>query len=63
MSFRRWFFIKSITVRFSDKLHKALKYKLVEDEQSIQQYIIDLIKKDLHFNDKDDDLSDYLPKK
>ena len=55
--------IKAITVRFSDKLHKAIKYKTFETDTPIQQYIIYLIKKDLNFDDKDDDLSDYLPKK
>lgn len=47
----------------SDKLHKALKYHLIEKDISIQQYIISLIKKDICFKDEDDDLSDYLPKK
>ena len=44
-------------------MHKAIKYKTFEIDKPIQQYIIDLIKKDLDFDDKDDDLSDYLPKK
>lgn len=47
----------------SDKLHKALKYYLLEKEIPIQQYIISLIKQDMKFKDEDDDLSDYLPKK
>jgi len=55
--------IKAISIRFSDKLHKAIKYKTLEEDKPIQQYIIDLIKKDLNFDDTDDDLSDYLPKK
>ena len=55
--------IKAITIRFSDKLHKAIKYKLVEDDKSIQEYVISLIKKDLNFTDEMDDLTDYLPKK
>lgn len=47
----------------SDRLHKSLKYYLLEKETPIQQYIISLIKKDMNFKDEDDDLSDYLPKK
>lgn len=54
--------IKAVSIRMSDNLHKALKYKLIEDDKSIQQYIIELIKRDLDFKDEDDDLSDYLPK-
>ena len=55
--------IKAITIRFSDKLHKALKIKLVQEGKSIQDYVIGLIKKDLNFTDDMDDLSDYLKKK
>lgn len=55
--------IKATSIRFSDKLYKAIKYKTVETDQTIQQYIVNLVKKDLNFDDKDDDLSDYLPKK
>jgi len=40
-----------------------MKYHLIETEQSIQEYVISLIKKDLNFKDEDDDLSDYLNKK
>jgi len=44
-------------------LYKAIKYKTLETDQSIQNYIVNLVKEDLNFDDKDDDLSDYLPKK
>lgn len=54
--------IKAFTLRLSDKLHKAIKYHLIEKDKSIQQYLIELIKKDLDFNDDDDDLSDYTKK-
>ena len=47
----------------SDKLHKKLKYHLIEKDISIQQYIIELIKMDIKMTDEEDDLSDYLPKK
>ena len=55
--------IKSATIRFSDKLHKAIKYKLLESEKSLQEYIIKLIKNDLKFTDDMDDLTDYTTKK
>ena len=55
--------IKAVTIRFSDKLHKTMKFKLLEDEKSVQDYIISLIKSDLNFTNEEDDLSDYLPKK
>lgn len=47
----------------SDKLHKAVKLKLLDEDKAIQQYLIELIKKDLNFTDDKDDLFDYLPKK
>lgn len=55
--------IKSIAIRFSDKLHKAMKLKTVSEDSTIQDYVIGLIKKDLSFKDEDDDLSDYQAKK
>lgn len=39
--------MKSLTVRIDDELHKELKFKMVENETTIQDYIVDLIKKDL----------------
>lgn len=55
-------FIKAATIRFSDKLHTELKLKTVKDGTTIQDYIVRLVKQDLDFNDKDDDLSDYQKK-
>lgn len=54
--------IKAFTLRLSDKLHKTIKYHLIEKDKSMQQYLIELIKKDLDFRDEDDDLSDYTKK-
>ena len=54
--------IKAFTLRLSDKLHKAIKYYLIEKEMSMQEYIITLIKQDMKFLDQDDDLSDYTKK-
>ena len=39
--------MKSITVRFSDTLHKNLKLKLVYDERTFQEYMISLVEADL----------------
>lgn len=36
-----------MTVRIDDKLHKEIKYALIEKEKSFNEYIIELIKKDL----------------
>lgn len=52
-------YIKAVNIRFSDKLHKALKIHVINKEQSIQDYVISLVKKDMNFKDEDDDLSDY----
>jgi predicted DNA binding CopG/RHH family protein len=54
--------IKAISVRFSDKLHIAMKLKTVSKGETIQDYIISLIKQDLNFTDENDDLSDYQKK-
>ena len=51
--------IKTISIRLSDKLHKALKFKSFETNISIQNYFVKLAKQDLDFKDEDDDLSDY----
>jgi len=51
--------IKTISIRLSDKLHKALKFKSFETNVSIQNYFVKLVKQDLNFKDEDDDLSDY----
>lgn len=50
--------MKSITIRFSDDLHKAMKLKLLESEEPAQQYIIRLIKEDLGFT-KEESIEDY----
>lgn len=39
--------MKSLTVRISDELHKQLKFKVVAEETTIQDYIVKLIKRDL----------------
>ena len=39
--------IKTITLRLDDELHKQLKLKTVSDETTIQEYLINLIKKSL----------------
>ena len=53
---------KSIAIRFSDKLHMEMKLKIVKEGRTIQDYVIGLVKSDLSFDDKNDDLSDYQKK-
>lgn len=44
--------IKTFTLRLDDELHKQLKYLSVELEMSINEYIVELIKKDLENREK-----------
>jgi predicted HicB family RNase H-like nuclease len=39
--------MKALTIRVEDSLHKKLKIKMVEEETTLQDYILRLIKKDL----------------
>lgn len=39
--------IKSITVRMPESVHRALKIRIAEDGNTLQNYILDLIKADL----------------
>ena len=54
--------MKSITIRFSDELHKTMRRKLLEEDESVQQYIIRLVKNDLDFT-KEENPDDYLKPK
>lgn len=45
--------LKSLTVRVDDELHKQLKYKMIEEETTIQDYVMKLIKKDLEKSEKE----------
>lgn len=38
---------KSLTIRMEEELHKKVKIKAVMENQSIQDYILNLVKKDL----------------
>lgn len=44
--------MKSITLRLEDELHKQIKLKTVQEETTIQEYIVSLIKKDMKIKDK-----------
>lgn len=44
--------MKSLTIRVEDELHKQLKYKMIKEETTIQEYVLKLIKKDLKIKDK-----------
>ena len=39
-----------------------MKLKIVKEGRTIQDYVIELVKRDLNFDDKNDDLSDYQKK-
>ena len=54
--------IKAATIRFSDELHKKMKIHLLENDMSLQEYIVKLVKEDIGFT-KEEDPSDYLQKK
>lgn len=40
-------FLKTITLRVDDELHKKIKLETVKEEITIQNYITELVKKDL----------------
>jgi len=44
--------IKALTIRLDEKLHKKLKYLSIEIEKSINEYVTELIKKDLKEREK-----------
>lgn len=44
--------IKQTTVRIEDELLKQVKYKLIEENKSFNEYVIELIKKDLEKSKK-----------
>lgn len=46
--------MKQITIRIDDETHKKLKYLSVDIEKSINEYVVDLIKKDLEKRKKDE---------
>ena len=39
--------MKQLTIRLDDETHKKIKYLSIEIEKSINEYIVELIKKDL----------------
>ncbi|WP_373845242.1 YlcI/YnfO family protein [Clostridium sp.] len=45
--------IKQISVRFDDELHKEVKYLLVDIDKSFNEYILDLVRKDLERRKKE----------
>lgn len=40
--------LKSLTIRVSNELHKKIKFKTIEEETTIQDYVLKLIEKDLN---------------
>jgi predicted DNA-binding protein len=39
--------LKQVSVRLDDALHKKLKYLMLEIDKSINEYILELIKRDI----------------
>lgn len=39
--------MKQVTIRLDDETHKKIKYLSIDIDKSINEYIIELIKKDL----------------
>ena len=39
--------MKQVTIRLDDELHKEIKYLMIDIDKSINEYILELIKKDL----------------
>lgn len=44
--------IKQTTVRIDDELLKQVKYKLIEENKSFNEYVLELIKRDLDKSNK-----------
>lgn len=44
--------IKQTTIRIDDELLKQVKYKLIEENKSFNEYVLELIKKDLDKSNK-----------
>ncbi len=42
--------MRRVSIRFSDALFKAMKLKLLDENSSVQSYLVELVKKDLGFN-------------
>ena len=45
--------IKTVTLRLSDGLHKALKIKMANEGRKIQDYIVELLMRDMEFKEAD----------
>lgn len=44
--------IKQTTVRIEEELLKQVKYKLIEENKSFNEYVLELIRKDLEKSEK-----------
>ncbi len=42
---------KTITIRVPEELHKAIKYRILEKNLTLKDYLVDLIQKDLKKED------------
>lgn len=44
--------IKTLTLRLDDDFHKALKLKCIQDDTDMTAYILNLIKKDMKYQNQ-----------
>ncbi len=45
--------IKTLTLRLDDDFHKALKMKCIQDDTDMTTYILNLIKKDMNYQNQE----------
>ena len=45
--------IKTLTLRLDDEFHKALKMKCIQDDTDMTTYILNLVKKDMKYQNQE----------
>lgn len=45
--------IKTLTLRLDDDFHKTLKLKCIQDDTDMTTYIINLVKKDMNYQNQE----------
>lgn len=45
--------IKTLTLRLDDDFHKALKMKCIQDDTDMTTYILNLIRKDMNYQNQE----------
>ena len=51
--------MRRISIRFSDALFKEMKLKLLDENSSVQAYLVELVKNDLGFT-REESPEDYM---